>query len=283
MTKASKAFQILIGIALLGVAGATTYIDVSNDWQYAVKISMEFALGFLVAALGILVFPSAASLHPCKKWKTYFYAATAVCVSLTIFCAYHAYKAKQDAILLDSRDKQETHDNARNDAIKAREQLRGIKESRTVEDLQKLAEKATTEVTAKCSQKRKEACTRAKDKAAIADADLANGRSRDKLEAIVKASEAHAGKSVRFETDSIETERLQNWIMTLVIIFFTPFISLSGGAGVELIASALIAEKITQKQAIENWRKDTRKTPTKKRTKKVEPLPVNVSPIRAKA
>jgi hypothetical protein len=280
MLKTQKIVRGVTGLVFFTMACAAMRLDIMNNYEYGLTINGYAADAFVLAALAVVAIPTGAAAI---GWRKHFLVLMFVALSVTAWCSYHAYNAKQDMALLAARDSQEMHDTAKADASAARATLAEIKEKGTVEELTKLADKASKEVTLKCATRRKEGCTQAKDNETKLIERVSNAKSRDKAQATLASIKI--ADSTRFEGDNIGTDRWMNRITTIAVILITLLVSTLGGYGAELMSEALKVEsKKTQAQVLKDWREDPRKVTRAKPKgrKKAAPAPeeTNVTRLR---
>jgi len=277
MTRSEKIVRGVTGLVFFIMACTAMRLDIMNNYEYGLTISNYAADAFVLAAFSVVAIPTGAAAI---GWRKHFIVLMAIALSVTAWCSYHAYNAKQDQALLAARDTQESHDTAKADAAAARATLADIKEKGTVKELEELALKSKEEVKTKCATKHKEGCTRAKEKEARDIERVSNAKARDKAEATL--AHIKIASSTRFEGDNIESDRWMNRITTIAVILITLLVSTLSGYSAELMGHAFKVEaKKTQAQVLDDWRKDTRKVARSKPVKKAKPQPSNVTPIRA--
>src|ERR1700731_1383506 len=104
--------------------------------DYGLTVSPELATILVLAAIGVVALPTAASI---LGWSKHIKLTTIVCVMLTVWSAVNAYSTKQGAAILAAQSSQEKYISAKADEKLARETLKQIKELGELGKLQALA------------------------------------------------------------------------------------------------------------------------------------------------
>src|SRR5258706_3635658 len=143
------------GSALALMAVAAVRVDLINNWEYGKTVSFELATILVLAAIGVVALPAAASI---LGWSRHIKLTTIVCVLLTVWSAVNAYSTKQGAAILAAQSSQEKYESAKADEKLARETLKQIKEVGAVDELGKLQTLASTDRAKSCRKSQSDAC-----------------------------------------------------------------------------------------------------------------------------
>ncbi len=233
----------------------------------------------------------------------------AIAVALTVWAAYNAYSIGQEASVISSQTKQESYEKA-----KAKEVLTKIKETGTVKELGKLADKADlieteagkklTEVSARlseaeaalkknCAKPWADACkqaqvaqNKAEDEKRQAAADSKQAEAEAKA-AHARLSQAEARDEAKRELTEAEAKsekggapkREESQVLMWLAIALTQLAALHGGHGVELIGSGWRARGLGRQQAPLPSPKAKRAAASVEAGQANEPLPANVVPL----
>src|SRR5258706_15947575 len=117
--------QLCTGSALALMAVAAVRVDLINNWEYGQTVSLELATILVLAAIGVVALPTAASI---LGWSRHIKLTTIVCVMLTVWSAVNAYSTKQGHAILQAQADQQTYEAALADQKAARETLARITE-----------------------------------------------------------------------------------------------------------------------------------------------------------
>jgi hypothetical protein len=147
--------QLCTGASLALMAVAGVRVDVLNNLEYGLTVSSELATILVLAAIGVVALPTAASI---LGWPRHLKLTTTVCVALTVWSAVNAYSSKQGAAILAAQSTQEQYESAKADAKLARETLKQIKEVGEVGELGKLQALASTDTAKACRKSKSDAC-----------------------------------------------------------------------------------------------------------------------------
>jgi hypothetical protein len=194
--------QLCTGAALATMAAVAVRVDVLNNWEYGHTVSAELASILVLAAVGIVAVPVAASI---LGWSRHFKVTAAICVALTVWSAVNAYSSKQGKAILDAQSSQNAYvlalddaKTARNDAAAARKEAAAIGETSNADALAQLVTQASAKLAGLMitAQDRGITCAGMKTCRA-AETDLGAltqrlGQARAKAEALARAEKADA-------------------------------------------------------------------------------------------
>ncbi len=285
--------QLTLGAIMALMAAMAVRVDFINNKAYGAAISPEAAAVLGMAAILVALLPATASV---LGWCWLTRSGTAICLVLTIWCAQAAYSSKQDQLALNSQTSQRNFARQIEKENRAKEVLRSIKETGTVEELGTLAAKADqieTDAGRKLAAaestfpgicrsrpylRRCKKLTAAKAKAAdalkLAEADakraherLSQAKARAKAEADLAEAEAKSAAGPA-------RKREESPVLTWLFIAVTQIIALLGGKAARLIHGGWQARP----RATARPRKAA--APVQPAGGTREPLPANVVPLR---
>jgi hypothetical protein len=223
-------------------------VDVLNNWEYGSTVSSELAMILVLAALGVVALPTAASV---LGWSKHTKLTTIVCVMLTVWSAVNAYSTKQGAAILQAQSSQEKYESAKADEKLARDTLKQIKEVAEVGELGKLQAIASTEKAKACRKPSSDECTSAKVDEKLLTTRLSEAKARDKALSILAEAkdEAKAGPAEasmvatviagQIGADPAGVARYIALVLTGLGIAVTQMVALLGGQAASLIGGAL--------------------------------------------
>ena len=131
--------QIGMGAALGVAAACAVHVDYINNVAYGMTISPEAATVLGMSAIMVAALPAAAGI---LGWCWLLRGGTAVFLALTIWSADIAYSSKQGETVRQSQTAEENYNKAKEKETRAKEVLKQVKETGTVEELGTLAGKA---------------------------------------------------------------------------------------------------------------------------------------------
>ncbi len=240
--------QLCTGLALALMAAAAVRVDIINNWEYGKTVSLELATILVLAAVGVVALPTAASI---LGWSRHIKLTTIVCVMLTVWSAVNAYSTKQGAAILAAQSSQEKYESAKADEKLVRETLKQIKELGEVGELGKLQALASMDRAKACRRPRSKTCKLAEADEKLLTARLSNAKARDKARAILAEAkdEAKAGPAEAsmvatviagyLGSDAASVARIIALALTGLGIAVTQMVALLGGQAASLIAGGL--------------------------------------------
>jgi hypothetical protein len=244
--------QLCTGSALALMAVAAVRVDVLNNLEYGRTVSSELATILVLAAIGVVALPTAASI---LGWSRHIKLTTIVCIMLTVWSAVNAYSTKQGTAILAAQSSQEKYMSAKADEKLARETLKQIKELGEVGELGKLQDLASTATAKACRKPKSDACKLAEVDEKLLTVRLSDAKARNKAQAILAESkeEAKAGPAEasmvatviahRIGADAASVARTIALALTGLGIAVTQMVALLGGQAASLIGSALQGRK----------------------------------------
>src|SRR5258706_4302267 len=248
--------QTCTGAALALMAVAAVRVDILNNLEYGRTVSSELATILVLAAIGVVALPTAASI---LGWSQHLKLTTVVCVALTVWSAVNAYSSKQGAAILAAQSSQEKYMSAKADEKLARETLKQIKELGEVGELGKLQALASTDTAKACRKPRSDACKLAEVDEKLLTVRLSDAKARDKAQAILRLAkdEAKAGPAEAsmvatviagyLGADAASVARIIALVLTGLGIAVTQMVALLGGQAASLIAGGLRSRLKTTK------------------------------------
>src|ERR1700730_4468767 len=248
--------QLCAGSALALMAASAVRVDILNNLEYGRTVSSELATILVLAAIGVVALPTAASI---LGWSRHIKFTTIVCVMLTVWSAVNAYSTKQGASILAAQSTQEKYMSAKADEKLARETLKRIKEVGEVGELGKLRALASTDTAKACRKSKSEACKLAEVDEKLLTTRLSEAKARDKAQAILaeakdeaksRPAEASMVATViadRIGSDAASVARIIALALTGLGIAVTQMVALLGGQAASLIAGGLQSRSKTTK------------------------------------